>query len=89
MNAAVLRVLKAFGRFCLEFLIGDTPELFIAAVLLVGLSFALRDYRVIAIIVLPVVASVLLVGSAFRGRAKSLQMERESASVEPIVERRS
>jgi hypothetical protein len=80
MTASLKRGLKAFGHFWLDFLIGDTPELFFAALLIVGLSFALRDHRMIAIFVLPIVASVLLVASVLRGRVKSVPIRDEEPS---------
>lgn len=68
---AVGRALRAFGHFWMDFLVGDTPELFVAMLVLVGLAFALRHDRVAAIVLLPVLAAVALVGSAWRGRSRS------------------
>ncbi|MGH9295436.1 MAG: hypothetical protein ACRD0B_08905 [Acidimicrobiales bacterium] len=36
--SAVWRALSAFGRFWWEFLVGDTPELFLATLAVVGLA---------------------------------------------------
>ena len=68
--AALRRGVVAFGRFWLDFLVGDTPELFVAMLVLVGLAFALRHDRTVAIIVLPAVAAVAVLASAFRGRRR-------------------
>jgi hypothetical protein len=37
------RGLRAFGRFWWEFLVGDTPELFVAMVVIVGLTALLAQ----------------------------------------------
>lgn len=70
MTAAVERALRAFGRFWWDFLVGDTPELFVAMLVLVGLAFALRHDRIADIVVLPLLAILALVGSAWRGRVR-------------------
>jgi hypothetical protein len=67
---AVGRALRAFGHFWMDFLVGDTPELFVVMLVLVGLAFALRHDRVAAIVLLPVLAALALVGSAWRGRKR-------------------
>lgn len=63
--------LRAFGRFWWEFLIGDTPELFAATVVIVGAAFGLRSDHVVAIVVLPVLAIAMLAASAYRGRRRA------------------
>ena len=68
---ALRRGLVAFGRFWLDFFVGDTPELFVAMLVLVGLAFALRDHRTAAIVTLPVVAAIAVLASAFRGRRRT------------------
>ncbi len=67
---ALGRVLKAFGRFWWDFLVGDTPELFVAMLVLVGVAFALRNDRPADIVVLPLLAIAALVTSSWRGRAR-------------------
>jgi hypothetical protein len=69
VTAAVARGLRAFGRFWWEFLVGDTPELFVATLVIVGVAFALASLHVLPIIVVPGVAVAALVWSAARGRA--------------------
>jgi hypothetical protein len=68
---AIGRGLRSFGRFWWDFLVGDTPELFVAMLVLVGVAFALRHDRVAAVILLPVLATVAVVGSAWRGRRRA------------------
>lgn len=69
MTSAVGRALRAFGRFWVDFLVGDTPELFVAMLVLVGLAFGLRHVRVAAVVCLPVLAAAFLLVSAWRGRS--------------------
>lgn len=65
-----MRYLKAFGRFWWDFLVGDTPELFIATVLLVGLAYALHRVRAAAVPILILAAICCLGASAWRGRRR-------------------
>ena len=62
-----MKYLRAFGHFWWDFLIGDTPELFVATLVIVGLAFVLHDHRVAAVVVLPLLTVAALVGSARRG----------------------
>ena len=68
MTAALGKALRAFGHFWWDFLIGDTPEFAVAVGLLVGLAFALDHQRVVAAIVLPLLATAFLLASTLRGR---------------------
>ena len=67
----VLRALGAFGRFWKDFLIGDAPELFVGALVVVGMAFALRDHTAAAVVVLPLITIAFLSASVVRGRARS------------------
>ena len=67
----VRRALVAFGRFWWGFLVGDTPELFVAVVVIVGLALLLRHQRLAAVVVLPAVAVAMLVASTLRGRRRA------------------
>jgi hypothetical protein len=68
---AVQRAVRAFGRFWWDFLVGDTPELALAVGLLVGLAFLLAGQRLVGAIVLPLVATVFLFVSTYRGRRRA------------------
>jgi hypothetical protein len=68
--SAPLRWLSAFGRFWWDFLIGDTPELFFAVLIVIGLAFALHHERVAGIIVVIVAAVGFLSVSTWRGRKR-------------------
>ena len=62
---------RAFGRFWWDFLIGETPELFAATVVIVVVALLLRHQRDIAFFVLPLAAVICLVASSLRGRGGS------------------
>jgi hypothetical protein len=68
VTARLARGARAFGRFWWEFLVGDTPELFVAALCVVAVAFALASLHVLPVIVVPGVAIVAVVWSAARGR---------------------
>jgi hypothetical protein len=71
MTSAVVGALKTFGRFWWEFLVGDTPDLFLATLVIVGVAFALRGHRVAGAVVLPLLAIAMLLGSTYRGRRRT------------------
>jgi hypothetical protein len=62
---------RAFGAFWWDFLVGDTPELFVATVVIVAVALLLRGHHDIAYVVLPVITVVFLLTSTLRGRRKS------------------
>jgi hypothetical protein len=66
----LMRYLSAFGRFWWEFLVGDTPELFVATLALVGLALALHRVAAAAVPVLIVAAVACVSVSAWRGRRR-------------------
>ena len=68
--STVTRLLRAFGLFWWDFLVGDTPELAVATAALVGLAFLLAGNRVAAAILLPLVAAGVLFASIYRGRKR-------------------
>ena len=69
-RSAVTRALAAFGRFWWEFLIGDTPELFVGAVAIIGavallcLDHSARDWA-------GFILALLLVGSVWKAARKA------------------
>ena len=66
---AALRWLSAFGRFWWEFLIGDTPELFVGAVAVVGVLALLSlnpGLRTAAAFLAPVLVAGVLTASIWR-----------------------
>jgi hypothetical protein len=63
----------AFGRFWWDFLVGDTPELFVGAVVAVGITALLcvrPGLRTAAAFVLPVLVACVLGLSVWRAARK-------------------
>jgi hypothetical protein len=71
MIQAIGKGLRGFGHFWWDFLIGDTPEIFVAVLVLVGVAYGLRHVRAAAVVLLPLLACVFLLASARRGKTKS------------------
>ncbi|MGH9078469.1 MAG: hypothetical protein ACRDYE_00020 [Acidimicrobiales bacterium] len=71
----VKRIVFGFGRFWWEFLIGDTPELFVGAIGVVGLVAVLcldHALRTVCAVILPLLVMGLLGLSVWRAsRARS------------------
>ena len=60
---AAVRAVAAFGEFWWEFLVGDTPELFVGAVVVLGATGALcadHGARALAAVLLPVALVAVL-----------------------------
>ena len=68
---AIARVVRAFGHFWWDFLVGDTPELAVATGAIVGLAFLLAGQRVVGAILLPLVTAAFLFVSTYRGRRRA------------------
>ena len=68
VTAILARGLRAFGRFWWDFLVGDTPELFVATLVVVGIAFLLAPLHVLPVVVVPAVVVLAVVVSAARGR---------------------
>lgn len=64
------RWLTAFGRFWWEFLVGDTPELFFAVAIIIGLAFALHHATAAGILIVLAAALGFLAFSTWRGRKR-------------------
>jgi hypothetical protein len=65
------RVVKAFAGFWWDFLIGDTPELFVGVLVIVGIVLALVkavSLNSLATVALPGLVVVLLAGSVLQAR---------------------
>jgi len=70
----VWRLIKGFGRFWWDFLVGDTPELFIAALVIIGAIALLSErghFNAAAVVVLPVLAIFTLAASLVRATRPS------------------
>ena len=71
MTATISRLLRAFGHFWWDFLIGDTPELALATGIIVATAFLIDGKRLVAAILLPLMAAGFLLLSVLRGRHRS------------------
>jgi hypothetical protein len=69
-----IRLLEGFGQFWWDFLIGDTPELFVAALVIIGvialLSRAGHD-NAAAVVTLPLLVVIALAVSVRRAQQAS------------------
>lgn len=69
-----VRVLKGFGMFWWDFLVGDTPEIFVAVLVIIGIVALLSErghYNVAAEIVLPLLGATTLGASLWRATRTS------------------
>ena len=76
-----IRMMLGFGRFWWEFLIGDTPELFVGAVTVLGVVALVclgHSARTWAAVLLPVLVAGLLGGSVWKAKRKSVGANRGS-----------
>jgi hypothetical protein len=64
------RGVVAFGRFWWDFLIGDTPEIFVGVLAAAGLVALLRHDSAAALVALPAAVTVVLVASLARSRLR-------------------
>jgi ABC-type bacteriocin/lantibiotic exporter with double-glycine peptidase domain len=72
-----LRIVKGFARFWWDFLVGDTPELFVAVLVVVGLVALCRivwQLNVLALVALPLLCMAALGVSL--GRAQRTSREK-------------
>ena len=63
------RIVAGFGRLWWDFLIGDTPELFVGSVVVVGLVALMcidHSLRTITAVIMPVLVSALVVLSVWK-----------------------
>jgi hypothetical protein len=70
----VIRLLKGFGMFWWDFLIGDTPELFVAALAIIGAVALVSEgghFNGAAVVMLPLLAVVALGVSVRRAQRAS------------------
>ena len=63
--------IRAFGHFWWDFLVGDTPELFLGMLIIVGVAFLVHHNKAVAVVLVPAVAIVVLLTSTVRGRKRA------------------
>ncbi|MGH9169476.1 MAG: hypothetical protein ACRD0Z_01145 [Acidimicrobiales bacterium] len=64
----IVRALTAFGRFWWDFLVGDTPELLVATLVVIAVAFSLHRVKVLGIVVTLACVVGFLSLSIWRGR---------------------
>ncbi len=72
-GSAVRRWLVAFGRFWWDFLIGDTPELFVGVIAVIAVIAVMclhPGLRTVAAILAPLLIAVLLTASVWRAASR-------------------
>ena len=70
MIQLVWRGIKGFGAFWVDFLIGDSPEIAVGVVIILGISFIVRGSPLASAIILPVAVISLLTYSLWRGKKR-------------------
>lgn len=86
MTAALRRAALATGRFLWSFVIDDTPEVLVAAVVIVGAALALRHWRAVAVAALPLLTVAGLGLGVWRGyRRRVGEMKAEPRPTTPVV----
>lgn len=70
MIAVLGRWAAAFGRFWWDFLVGDTPEIFLGVLAVIGVALALRHERAAAVVAVPALTVALLAATTMRGRSR-------------------
>jgi hypothetical protein len=70
----VWRLLRGFARFWWDFLVGDTPEIFVAVLVIIGVIALVSErghFNAAAVVLLPVLAVVTLAASLARATRTS------------------
>jgi len=66
----VLRWVARAGLAVWDFLVGDTPEVLVVTLAIVGITFALRAHNHAAVVVVPICGVLALTGVVWLGRAR-------------------
>jgi hypothetical protein len=69
-----VRIVKGFARFWWDFLVGDTPEIFVAVLVIIGVIALVSEsghFNATAVAVLPVLAVLTLATSLLRATRSS------------------
>jgi hypothetical protein len=70
----IVRLVKGFARFWWDFLVGDTPEIFLAVLVIIGVIAIVSEgghFNAAAVVALPVLAVLTLAGSLLRATRTS------------------
>jgi hypothetical protein len=69
MNA-ITKALRTFGLFWWNFLVGDTPEIFVATLVIIGGALALKHDRSAGLVYIVVLTALTLSATVYRGRKR-------------------
>jgi hypothetical protein len=83
VTRVIARGARAFVRFLVDFLFGDSPIIFPATVVIVLVAYALRHERAVAIVAVPLMVSALIGGTAFIGRRRPESNDDTAEEPEP------
>ena len=78
-SSLAVRLAKGFAMFWWDFLVGDTPELFVGAVMIIGVVALLSEvghHNMVAVVALPVLATVALALSVVRAQRRARRQNR-------------
>jgi hypothetical protein len=84
MSRVLLRATRAFGRFWVEFLFGDSLVLAPGTLAILGIAFALRHHGVVPVVVVPLLVALLIGATAFQGRRRSAASSPSMAEREQV-----
>lgn len=65
------KLLKAFGHFWVDFLIGDSPEIFVGVAVLLAIVVPFRHHAVVVEVALLALVPIVLATSLLRGRRRA------------------
>jgi asparagine N-glycosylation enzyme membrane subunit Stt3 len=69
MNA-VVRALARAGLAVWDFFVGDTPEVLVVTLAIVGITFAIRAHNHAAVVVVPICSALALIAVVWLGRVR-------------------
>jgi hypothetical protein len=75
-SPVAVRLIRGFGRFWWDFLVGDTPEIFVAVVVIIGAVALLSEaghFNIASIMVLPLAVLITMRWSLRRAIRRSRQ----------------
>lgn len=64
----IWKAIKGFALFWVDFVIGDSPEIAIGVLLILGLAFLLHNSAILAAVIIPAATILLLVFSLWYGK---------------------
>lgn len=80
----ISKAIRAFGHFWLDFLVGDTPEIFLGSLVVVAAALVFRHDRPVGIVLVLALTIMLLVASAYRGRSRQAPPDQPDTAGGPV-----